>query len=39
LRSYIGVRILQQNGFDNVRNLTGGYKTYSQVESDMKARG
>jgi NADPH-dependent 2,4-dienoyl-CoA reductase/sulfur reductase-like enzyme/rhodanese-related sulfurtransferase len=37
LRSYIGVRILLQNGFSNVRNLIGGYKTYSQVERDMKA--
>jgi rhodanese-related sulfurtransferase len=27
LRSYIGVRILLQNGFSNVRNLIGGYKT------------
>lgn len=38
LRSYIGVRILIQNGFDSVRNLSGGYKTYSLVEKDMKAR-
>jgi NADPH-dependent 2,4-dienoyl-CoA reductase/sulfur reductase-like enzyme/rhodanese-related sulfurtransferase len=38
LRSYIGVRILLQNGFSDVRNLIGGYKTYSQVESDMKTR-
>lgn len=38
LRSYIGVRILTQNGLSNVRNLTGGYKTYSMVEKDMKAR-
>jgi len=37
LRSYIGVRILMQNGFDNVRNLSGGYKTYSAVEADMKS--
>jgi NADPH-dependent 2,4-dienoyl-CoA reductase/sulfur reductase-like enzyme/rhodanese-related sulfurtransferase len=36
LRSYIGVRILMQNGFDNVRNLSGGYKTYKSVEDDMK---
>ena len=36
LRSYIGVRILMQNGFDNVRNLSGGYKTYKAVEEDMK---
>lgn len=36
LRSYIGVRILMQNGFKNVRNLSGGYKTYRSVEDDMK---
>jgi len=36
LRSYIGVRILMQNGFSNVRNLSGGYRTYSAVEEDMK---
>ncbi|MGI6586555.1 MAG: FAD-dependent oxidoreductase [Lutisporaceae bacterium] len=35
-RSYIGARILMQNGFNNVRNLSGGYKTYSAVEEDMK---
>ncbi|QVK17050.1 CoA-disulfide reductase [Mycoplasmatota bacterium] len=29
LRAYIGVRILQENGFKNVYNLSGGYKTYS----------
>jgi rhodanese-related sulfurtransferase len=39
LRSYIGVRILMQNGFDNVRNLSGGYKTYRAIEDDMKANG
>ena len=38
LRSYIGVRILLQNGFNKIRNLIGGYKTYSQVEKDIKAR-
>jgi rhodanese-related sulfurtransferase len=38
LRSYIGTRILMQNGFEHVRNLIGGYKTYSQVANDMKAR-
>ncbi len=39
LRSYIGVRILLQNGFTRVRNLSGGYKTYSQVAMDLQARG
>lgn len=37
LRSYIGVRILMQNGFENVRNLSGGYKTYKAVEDNMKS--
>lgn len=36
LRSYIGVRMLVQNGFENVRNLSGGYITYSEIEKDMK---
>lgn len=31
LRGYIAARILKQNGFENVRNLSGGYTTYSQV--------
>jgi len=35
LRSYIGVRILMQNGFD-AKNLSGGYKTYKAVEDDMR---
>ncbi|NCB18228.1 MAG: pyridine nucleotide-disulfide oxidoreductase [Bacteroidia bacterium] len=29
LRGYIAYRILTQNGFSNVYNLSGGYKTYS----------
>jgi peroxiredoxin family protein/rhodanese-related sulfurtransferase/TusA-related sulfurtransferase len=29
LRGYIAYRILTQNGFENVVNLSGGYKTYS----------
>lgn len=28
LRGYLACRILMQNGFTNVRNLSGGYKTY-----------
>ncbi|MHB1392178.1 MAG: FAD-dependent oxidoreductase [Clostridia bacterium] len=36
LRSYIGVRMLMQNGFEKVRNLSGGNKTYKAVEDDMK---
>lgn len=31
LRGYIASRILKQNGFKNVRNVSGGYTTYSQV--------
>lgn len=37
LRSYIGARILMQNGFDRVRNLSGGYRTYKAVEDDMSS--
>ncbi len=29
LRGYLAYRILKQHGFTNVRNLSGGYKTYS----------
>ncbi|MFA6769894.1 MAG: FAD-dependent oxidoreductase, partial [Bacteroidales bacterium] len=29
LRGYIAYRILAQNGFENIFNLSGGYKTYS----------
>ena len=35
LRSYIGVRILMQNGYD-AKNLSGGYKTYKAVEDDAR---
>ncbi len=31
LRGYLAYRILVQNGFDNVLNLSGGYKTYSMA--------
>lgn len=31
LRGYIAARILKQNGFENVRNVSGGYTTYAQV--------
>jgi len=31
LRSYIACRILKQNGFDKIYNLSGGYKTYETV--------
>jgi peroxiredoxin family protein/TusA-related sulfurtransferase/rhodanese-related sulfurtransferase len=36
LRGYIGERILKQNGF-KVKNLTGGYKTYSMSRFKPKA--
>lgn len=29
LRGYLAYRLLKQSGFKNVRNLTGGYKTYA----------
>lgn len=31
LRGYVAARILKQHGFENVRNLSGGYTTYSHV--------
>lgn len=31
LRGYIACRILMQKGYNNVRNLSGGYRTYSAV--------
>ncbi|MCB5246558.1 MAG: FAD-dependent oxidoreductase [Candidatus Cloacimonetes bacterium] len=31
-RSYFACRILAQNGFDEVYNLSGGYSTYEQVQ-------
>lgn len=31
LRGYIAARILMQNGFERVKNLSGGYSTYSAV--------
>ncbi|GAB6138667.1 CoA-disulfide reductase [Halanaerobaculum tunisiense] len=34
LRGYIGVRILMQHGFTNVKNLAGGYKLYDAVQKD-----
>lgn len=36
MRSYIGARMLMQKGYDNVKNLSGGYMTYSEVEKDIK---
>lgn len=33
-RAYLATRILMQNGFDRVKNLAGGYTTYSVVSTD-----
>lgn len=32
LRGYVAARTLIQSGFENVRNLSGGYKTYATVQ-------
>jgi len=37
LRSYIGCRILAQNGFE-CYNFSGGYRFYSTVKNDVKAK-
>lgn len=36
LRGYLACRILMQNGFTNVRNLSGGYKTWSVATAPVK---
>ncbi|MBM7557532.1 CoA-disulfide reductase [Halanaerobacter jeridensis] len=36
LRGYIATRILMQNGFENVKNLAGGYKLYDEVKKDKE---
>ncbi|WP_294634671.1 FAD-dependent oxidoreductase [uncultured Bacteroides sp.] len=36
LRGYLAYRILVQNGFTNVRNLSGGYKTWSVATAPIK---
>ena len=35
LRGYLAYRILVQNGFTNVRNLSGGYKTWSMATAEV----
>lgn len=35
LRGYLATRILQQNGFTQVSNLSGGCKTYQTVSKDL----
>lgn len=37
LRAYIAVRILKQHGYDNVLNLSGGWRTYRAITEDLKA--
>ncbi len=37
LRGYLGERILCQNGFNEVYNLSGGYQLYAEVEKNKKA--
>ena len=34
VRAHIACRILIQNGFKNVKNLAGGYTTYSVLSND-----
>jgi NADPH-dependent 2,4-dienoyl-CoA reductase/sulfur reductase-like enzyme/peroxiredoxin family protein/rhodanese-related sulfurtransferase/TusA-related sulfurtransferase len=36
LRAYIAARILTQNGFPSVKNLSGGYKTLQIVRKEME---
>lgn len=36
LRGYLAYRILTQNGYKNVKNLSGGYKTWSASTSPVK---
>jgi NADPH-dependent 2,4-dienoyl-CoA reductase/sulfur reductase-like enzyme/peroxiredoxin family protein/rhodanese-related sulfurtransferase/TusA-related sulfurtransferase len=37
IRGYLAARILQQNGYSDVFNLTGGYKLYHTVSLDQAA--
>ena len=36
LRGYIAARILLQNGFPNVRNLSGGYRLWREIQKDRE---
>lgn len=38
LRAYIGCRILKQNGFKKVKNLSGGYKLLQAVRDDKNEK-
>ena len=35
LRGYVAARILTQNGFKDVKNLSGGYRLWKEIEKDM----
>jgi len=39
LRGYLAAQILIQRGFANVKNLSGGYKTYSTVTTPVNPEG
>lgn len=39
LRSYMANRMLRQNGFNDVRNLSGGYRTYSLAMNTIPGVG
>lgn len=34
MRSYIATRILMQNGFSDVYNISGGFHTYSDIQKN-----
>ena len=38
LRGYLAVKILRANGYKNVKNLSGGYKTYSMSLAPVKSK-
>jgi peroxiredoxin family protein/rhodanese-related sulfurtransferase/TusA-related sulfurtransferase len=38
LRGYLALQILTQRGFTNVKNLSGGYKTYSVATAPIKTK-
>lgn len=38
LRGYLAARILQQNGYNNVRNLSGGYKLYATATENQSSQ-
>lgn len=38
LRGYLATRILAQNGFKNIHNLTGGFTSYNAIMADLASR-